>query len=127
MRLTPDIPIALKVTTGAGDSTVDLERINLTDLELHLGVGQTTATLPATGKFSAKIDGGIGSLVINIPAGMAAQIRTNSGLGQVDVSSDFLRQGDVYTSPGYETATNRIDMVVDVGIGSITVKTFAGD
>jgi hypothetical protein len=40
----------------------------------------------------------------------------------VHVNGNFQRQGSYYTSPGYATAEERIELDVDGGIGSITIQ-----
>ena len=120
--LTPEVPLILKVDTGVGESTLDLERLQVTDLSLNVGVGKSTIHLPATGTVTASIDGGVGKVDVTIPRGMEARIRVNSGIGAVRVLGDFQRDGDTYTSSGYAGANNRVDLKIEGGIGQITVE-----
>jgi hypothetical protein len=44
------------------------------------------------------------------------------GLSGITVdTSRFPRLGDVYQSPDFETAVNKVDAVIDSGVGSIEV------
>ena len=101
--------------------------MNLTDLGVTVGVGTATVDLPGRGRYSANIKGGIGPLHLRIPDGMAARIQANSGIGDVHVNGDFEHQGDVYVSPDYETASNRVDVTISTGIGQVTVETYRGE
>ena len=120
--LAPNLPLVLRVDTGVGSANLDLTGLNVTKLTVNSGVGQMTVTLPSTGKITARIEGGIGELNIFIPRGMKAQIRASSGLGQVSVNGDYQRDGDLYTSSGYESASDRVQLEVKGGVGRITVE-----
>jgi Domain of unknown function (DUF5668)/Cell wall-active antibiotics response 4TMS YvqF len=126
LLLNRDIPLRLHIDNGAGQATLDLARLQVADLDVNTGVGQTTLTLPQQGQVQARINGGIGETVVIIPAGMAARIEATTGLGQVNVVGNYQRDGKVSISPGYDGATNRVDLVVNGGIGSITVRQESG-
>lgn len=49
-------------------------------------------------------------------------MQVDGGLGQVVVPSDFVREGDVYLSPGFEAAQHRSDIEIDGGVGRIVVE-----
>ena len=127
LQLNQVVPTDLTVATGAGESTLRLDRMNLTDLGVTVGVGTATVDLPERGRYDAEIKGGIGPLRLRIPDGMAARIQANSGIGDVHVSGDFEQQGDIYVSPDYETASNRVDITISTGIGQVTVETLQGE
>jgi hypothetical protein len=121
VQLNQDLPMKLKVDAGVGVATLELARLQITDLDVTTGVGKTTVTLPAHGRTQARITGGVGETSIAIPAGVAVRIAPEAGLGQVRVQGDYLRQGKLYLSPDYETAANRVDLQVSGGIGSISI------
>lgn len=128
LRLNDSIPLQLRVSAGVGNSTLRLERLTLTALEMHTGVGTMTVTLPRQGHFSANIDGGIGRVVVRIPAEMAARIQADTGLGGLDIDDSFQRTGEnVYVSAGYENAQSRVDLTVSGGIGQIVVTEVASE
>ncbi len=127
LQLNPEVPTDLSVVSGAGDSTLNLERMALSSLDLKVGVGSATATLPERGQYKAAVKGGIGALRLRVPQGVAARIQATSGLGGVQVDGDFERQGNVYVSPGFETASNRADITINTGIGKVTVETYRGE
>jgi hypothetical protein len=126
LRLNRDVPMGLKVDSGAGTATLDLAQLQIANLDVNTGVGQTTVTMPAQGRVQAQINGGIGETTVTIPAGVAVRIQATAGLGQVRVVGNYQRQDKLYVSPGYDTATNRVDLQVNGGIGSITITQAAG-
>lgn len=124
LQLSDRVPLDLTLDTGVGNINLDLSQLNLTRFSLDSGVGSSTITMPSSGQVSAEINGGVGSITVRIPRQMAARIEVDKGLGGLNVSGDYLHEGDTYTSADYGTATNRLDLSIDGGIGGITVKPF---
>ena len=57
LGLSPDVPLELEISLGAGQSDVDLTGLAVSDLKVSMGVGQTTVVLPDEGDFRAEIEG----------------------------------------------------------------------
>ncbi len=124
LALSPQIPIALKVDAGVGSSTIDLNALNTPRLDLDTGVGSMQVTMPShAGTVIARVNGGVGGLTLLIPQGIPARIRADSGIGFVNVNQTrFPNVGEnLYESPDYATATDRIDLTIDSGVGGITI------
>lgn len=126
VRFSAAIPMRLRVETGAGESELDLSPLTLTDLQVRAGVGRTVITLPARGQLQASVKGGVGETEIRIPAGVAVRLDLETGVGRVEVPDSYSRQGDIYISPGYETATNRVQLEVATGVGRIHIQEWPG-
>ena len=123
LGLSPSLPIVLRVNTGVGDSRLDLTELKITDLTVQTGVGQTTVLMPVAGRVTARIEGGVGDTTVNIPNGMEARVSVTTGIGSVEVGGNtYRRDGDVYTSPNFATAANRLELEVRGGIGRIRVN-----
>lgn len=122
LQLNPEVPTRLMIAGGVGRTEADLSKLNLMSLDVNAGVGDVRLTLPATGRFSVQINAGVGDVEVTIPPGMAARITVNGGLGQTRVLGTYERSGDTYTTPGYATAEHRIDLMVEGGVGSVTVR-----
>ena len=122
LGLAAEVPLELDISFGVGWADIDLTGLTVDDLKMSMGIGRTTVTLPAEGRFQAKIDSAIGETVVVIPAGMAARIRVDTGLGASNVPAGYQRRDDVYTSPGYASADDRVYLEVDQAIGSITIR-----
>ena len=59
---------------------------------------------------------------MNVPAGVAARIRSRMALGSSDVDeARFPRTSNGYESPDFATATNRVDIDVQGGVGSVRI------
>lgn len=122
LALTPAIPIDLETSLGVGQSLIDLTNLDISVLDVNLGVGETTVILPEEGTFEGRVDGAIGQIIIRVPSEMAVRINADTGIANINVPSDFERQGDVFTSPGFDAAENRIELQVGQAIGNIDVR-----
>lgn len=122
LRLNGEIPTALSIDTGIGSSNLDLETLQLTALEVNAGIGAVEITLPDSGDFEATIEGGVGEIVVMIPDTLAARITANAGIGTAQVEGNYINNGEEYRSPDFDSATNRVILEVDGGVGSITIR-----
>jgi hypothetical protein len=122
LAMNPAIPVDLQVSIGAGDAILDLSELKINGLKVSMGVGQTTVTLPAEGSFNGDLSGAIGELVVVVPSGAAVRIETTPALGATDAAPGFEKTDHVYTTPGYSSAANKIDLKVSLAIGKITIK-----
>jgi len=123
LRLNPEIPIDLRVNMGAGDATLDLSGLNLTHLDVNLGVGQVEVILPEGGSFEAKVSSAIGQTTIFIPGDLAVRIRAGTALSARSIPALYSEVGDnVFVSPGYEEAENKVEIDLNQAIGQVVVK-----
>jgi LiaI-LiaF-like transmembrane region/N-terminal domain of toast_rack, DUF2154 len=123
LDLSSSVPMALNVSTGVGQSMIDVSSLKVTDLRVSSGVGQTEVWLPAQGRVTARVSGGVGQLIVTIPEGMAARIHGSAGLGGLSVASRFARQGGGdYVSANYATADDRVDLDISGGVGQVVVR-----
>jgi hypothetical protein len=122
LGLNPDVPLELEISLSVGKSDVDLTDLMVSDLDVNMGIGQTMVVLPDEGSFQARIEGAIGETVVVIPTGLSARIRVDTALGSSNLPDGYQRQGDVYVSPGYASAENRVDLDVSQAIGYVSVR-----
>lgn len=122
LKLNRNVPMTLRVSGGVGQADMDLTQLHVTDLEARLGVGKTSIALPASGQVRASIDGGVGEVNVSIPQGVAGRVQVQSGIGGVNVPDSYQKQGNMYVSPGYDAAQNRIDLTVKGGIGRVSIQ-----
>jgi hypothetical protein len=122
--LNREVPLSLEFETGASDMRLDLTDLRVTDLRLQTGASETKLLLPANaGHTRVNINAGAASVSARVPAGVAAQIRARGGLSEIKVDKNrFPRTGGVYQSPDYDTAANKVDIVIEMGVGSVNVR-----
>jgi len=124
VRLNPDVPLSLECETGASESVLDLQDLRVTDLKLDTGASRVQATLPATAGFTrVKVEAGAARVDLRVPGGVAARIRASAGLADVTVDETrFPGSDNRYQSPDYEAATNKVDIDIETGVGSVSVS-----
>ena len=125
IHLNGEIPLSLKIDSGASSSTLDLTDLKVVDLDIDTGASSTEVNLPANaGNTHVDIDSGASSLNLRIPTGVAARIRVKSGIASVNVDSNRFQRldGGLYQSADYATAANRADITIDTGVGSVEIK-----
>ena len=121
--LTGEVPLDLRLDTGASAAVLDLLELQARSIELHTGASETRIRLPrAAGRTTVRAETGAASLVIEVPEGVAARIRTRMGLGSSRIDERrFPRSTEGYESLDYGTAANRVDIDLSGGVGSVQV------
>lgn len=125
VHLNDRVPITLAINTGAGETRADLSGLNVTGVTLKTGASSVDLTLPSVaGSTQVKVEGGATSVNIHVPEGVAARIHTDSGLSSINVDTlRFARQdGGGYVSPDFNTAAKKVELSIEVGVGSVTVR-----
>lgn len=121
--LTRDIPLQLRFETGACEAILDLSDLKVTDVRLQTGASRTELTLPArAGATTLKVESGMAEVVINVPQGVAARIKVSSGMAGIKVAERFPQQGGFYLSPDFDSAENKVEIAIDTGMGSVTIR-----
>lgn len=124
LGLTGEVPLDLRVETGASRARLDLRDLKLRRLELKTGASESTVILPQTaGATDVRAEAGAASLTFIVPNGVAARIKSKMGLGsnQID-EARFPRMGDGFQSADYTTAENRVDLDIQGGVASVRVR-----
>jgi hypothetical protein len=118
------IPLTLKLETGASESILDLSELLVGELILQSGASSTELTLPTHATFTrVKISGGAASFKVRVPLGVAASIQYNGGLASLDVDRQrFPQTGDRYQSSDFAIAENKVELVFEVGAASVEVR-----
>ena len=121
--LTAEVPLDLKIDAGASRAVLDLSGLRVRTLELQTGASETRVLLPqAAGVTTVRAQAGAASLTLEVPSGVAARIRTRMALGSTQIDQvRFPASAGGYESPDYPTATNRVDIDVQGGVGSLRV------
>jgi hypothetical protein len=122
LALNNKVALDLLISTGVGRAVLDFSAIKLSKVAIHQGVGSVDLSLPPTGRYEVSLNAGVGAMTLSIPSEMAARIEINRGVGAVTVRGDFDKRNDLYISPNYDSAENRVDLKVNGGIGNISIS-----
>jgi cell division protein FtsI (penicillin-binding protein 3) len=91
---------------------------------LETGASSVNMTLPARGASILDVEAGAASVNIRVPDTTAARIRVEEGVTAMNVDTTrFPRlNSDLYQSANFDSATDRAEINIEGGLGSITVK-----
>lgn len=124
INLNRDVPLTLRLETGASQSELDLRDLKVTDLRVNTGASKTDLTLPANaGLTTVRVELGAASLDMIVPQGVAARIRSESGAAAIEIDTTrFPYSNGIYESPDYSSAQNKVDIMIQAGAGRVTVR-----
>ena len=122
-QLTREIPSTLIVETGASSVTMDLKDLPVRRVELKTGASSSNITMPERGVSLLDIEAGAASVRVVVPPTTAARIRMEESVSSIHVDTDrFPRlSSGIYQSSYYDSATDRTDINIEGGLGSVTV------
>jgi LiaI-LiaF-like transmembrane region len=119
-----DVPIALRVDTGASDNFLDLSQLRIVNLEIHAGASETRIVLPqSAGNTTVRVEAGVAAVRLRVPPGVAARIAGTMAMGSATVDERrFPRTGPGWISAGWASAPNRVDIAYQGGMGGLFVE-----
>jgi hypothetical protein len=124
INLNREVPLALKLETGASQSKLDLRDLKVTDLKVSTGASKTDLTLPANaGTTTVKVELGAASLDMFVPQGVAARVRAEQGVSAIEIDTTrFPYSNGIYESADYSSAQNKADIKIEAGAGRVSVR-----
>ena len=110
--------------TNAGSATVDLSSARVvTEILVEVNAGSLGLTLPATSTRGV-IEANAASVELCVPAGVAVRLQTtDSVFSSFDYDEKgLLQNGETWSSPDFDTAVQRIDLVTEGNAASFTLN-----
>jgi len=122
IQLNENIPMDLFVSTGAGNSQLDLGELDMTSLMVETGAGTMTVNLDGNWQHDVdvSIEGGFGELTVNLPAGMGVRVEMNTALVTVTANGLIVDENG-YVNQAYGTAPHTLTLDLQAGAGSIVL------
>lgn len=119
LRLTRDIPLRLRLESGAGAYLLRLTDLKVVELRVDTGASGVEIDLPAQAGFT-KVDvhSGASGIKIRVPEGVAARIHTSGGLAGFNINRSRFPNN---ISPDYDTAANKVEIRVETGVGGVDI------
>jgi DNA-binding MarR family transcriptional regulator len=119
------IPWALEIRGGAAEMDLDLAGVRLSEMNMTGGASRVDFRLsPPVGTVPLRIRGGASRIAIHRPRDVPVRVRVAGGLSRLTLDSHRLGStgsGAVVASPGYESAVDRYELVVEGGASRINV------
>jgi len=120
--LNSSVTYQLNLNAGVGQSKIDLTKLRISGGGIDGGVGTSELYLPGKGDYRLTVNGGVGTIKIYVPSGLAVRAEVNGGLGSFNRLPSMQEVSDnVYQTPGFSTAENAVTLIIDGGVGSISM------
>jgi hypothetical protein len=125
VKLTGQIPLTLRLYLGAGETVADLRGTKVSDVSAELGAGRTVITLPSGGAVRLRVNAAVGETVVRVPKGSAVRVNVRTAVGMSRLPNGGQGFGQAsYTSPGFASAQERIEMDISSAVGMVTVEEY---
>lgn len=148
IHLNPQVPSDVNAHSNGGNVKLDFTGMAVTRVSADTGGGNMEVLLPGgsanldvsaktgagdvivelgsgtTGSSTINASSGAGNVTVRVPGGIPARIHTTSGMGKAIVDPSFTKIDDkTFQSPGYDSATDKLEITVNSGAGNVTVTT----
>jgi len=123
-QITQAVPVTLKIDAGASKLDIDLRDVLASHIELETGASSVNMTLPARGASILDVEAGAASIKIRVPDSIVARIQVEEGATALNVDTTRFPRLDsgLYQSANFDSATDRTEINIESGLGSITIK-----
>ncbi len=123
LELSRGLPLSLDITSAAGRGEIDLRHLDVYELDLMLNASHSSLYLPARDGISrVRVTANAANAEIVIPHDVAARIFVSSQASSVRVDGAWSRTGQVYTSPNFDTAPQKIEIRLDANASRVHVR-----
>ena len=123
LRLNNEIPLTLKINTGASSNYLDLSSLKVTYFELDTGASNNEIKFGYLSSTRANIYAGACQIKLLIPRSIGIRIKADTALTSNNLNElGFTREGDVYTSDNYLTTEKHLDLGLETGASSFRVE-----
>lgn len=119
-----DVIWDMEIDTGAIDGYIDMTDLKVKDLNIKSGAANFKIIFGDNYKAAhASIKAGASSFDVVVPKGSGVRVNLEGALTGNNLNSlGWGRDGKYYVSPGYDSAVNKIDIDVSMGVGSFNVS-----
>ncbi len=117
----------LDLQAGAAKlDVVGLGNLSPESLNVQGGVGDVRLDFSGAWRndVTAKVDMALGSLRLDVPRGIGLRVHKSSMLAGFE-APDLVKQGDVWTSKGYDTMPRHLNVEIDAAFGNIRINWLA--
>jgi len=121
LRLDPDVPLDLEVKLGVGENRLNLGKLNLRGVRVHMGVGECRMDLRGEPQrdYEVEIHGGVGGATIYLPRDAGVIATAKGGIGNINIEGDLREDGGRYSNRAYGKAKVNVRIDVRGGVGAI--------
>lgn len=124
LQLSNDVPVELNISTGASDTNLNLQGMQLRSLDVETGVGKTTVNLAGVWQesFNVNIQMGVGESTVILPKEVGVEIKSSEGIGSATYNGFTSNGKNVYVNDAFEDADVIISVQTELGIGQVNFE-----
>lgn len=126
LDLNNDVVWDMKLNVGAVSGTVDMSGLKVKKFDMNTGAGNLKLIFGGLSESTdVNIDAGASKIDIVVPDGVGVRVDFDGGLNKTNLREiGWKRQnGNIYLSPNYDQSKAKINMEVDMGVGTFNVMT----
>jgi hypothetical protein len=125
LTLANDVPVSLETDCGASELNFDLSEYIVRRVQLSAGASDIYLKLgeKVENEAVAKISSGASNINIEVPKSIGVRIKSSDGLTANDFAG-FVKKGDYYENEAYQSATKKIDIVLETGASAVEVRQY---
>lgn len=125
VKITNQVPVDLKVNSGASKMNLDLKKMDLNSLDVNTGASSIDLEfekLQNNAKIS--ISAGASSIKIRLPKNVGVEIKAKTGLSGKDFIGFKKMDNITYQNDSFSTASTKITIELNTGASSIQINQF---
>jgi hypothetical protein len=121
LRLNNKIPWDIKVNCGAVDGNLDLSAIESKNVAISIGAGKLDLILSEIPEIQiVNLNAGVSEIEIGLPETSGLKINFKGALNSTNIDTlGLTKQDNTYISENYDTASKKIDMDIEIGLGKL--------
>jgi hypothetical protein len=122
IQLGENVPMDLVIRTGAGNSQLDLGKLDMSSLTVETGAGVTTLNLDGNWQhdLDVSIQGGVGELTVNLPSEMGVRVEMDTALVTV-TANGLINDESGYVNRAFGTALCTVTLKLEAAVGSVVL------
>ncbi len=127
LDINKSLPVELELNCGASVLELDLEDLRVVKLDFKSGANTATVTFGNRERnVDVNVDSGASNIVFNIPSDSGVKLNFLSGKITNNLTDNIGldNNGNIYLSPNYPFAKNKISIDVKSGVSNITLNTY---
>lgn len=123
LNLNDDVVWNFNIDTGAVNGTIDMSDLKVKSIDMDTGAANMKLIFGSKyNSTDVKIDAAASSFNIVVPENSGVKIKVDGVLNNTNLNNlNWLRQGEYYVSPNYDSAENKINIDIDMGAGSLNI------
>lgn len=125
IELARQLPIYLKVETGASDLEADMSKLRLERLDLNLGANSSIVTIGnLVDLVDVKLSAGASSITLRVPKDSGVSVKLDKGVSSQDLDGLQDKGDGLYETADFSAASKKITIRGDLGAASFTLERY---